>query len=82
LPLGSTEMIKPAACMINLLGERDGIGVPANIVDTVEINKVALHLYNKKTSRKGRKMGHITAIANDIDDAINQATNAFNKFEW
>ena len=82
LPLGSTEMIKPAACMINLLGERDGIGSPTNVTNTLEFNKVALHLYNKKTSRQGRKMGHITAIADNIDDAINQATAAFNKFSW
>ena len=80
LPLGSTEMVKSATCMINLLGERDGIGVPTNVTSMLEFNKVALHLYNKKTSRQGRKMGHITAIADNIDDAINQATDAFNKF--
>ena len=82
LPLGSTEMIKPAACMINLLGERDGIGVPENVVDTLGNSKTKLHLYNKKTSRKGRKMGHLTAIADTVEEVIKNATVAFEKFRW
>ncbi|MDR0926837.1 MAG: 5-(carboxyamino)imidazole ribonucleotide synthase [Ignavibacteria bacterium] len=82
LPLGSTEMVKPAACMINLLGTRNGIGVPENISSTLKETHTKLHLYNKKECRIGRKMGHITTIADTIENAIKEATNAYNHFVW
>ena len=82
LPLGSTEMIKPAAVMINLLGQRDGDGTPENVVDLLKFNRVKLHLYNKKSSRIGRKMGHITVIGEDIDETINYAENALEALVW
>jgi 5-(carboxyamino)imidazole ribonucleotide synthase len=68
LPLGSTEMVNAHAIMINLLGEREGSGVPSNVYDLLKNGKVKLHLYNKKSSRVGRKMGHITLIGNDLEE--------------
>lgn len=82
LPLGSPEMIVPAACMVNLLGEKDGIGVPRDVTKVLSNNKVKLHLYNKKTSRIGRKMGHITAIGNSQAEALDLAQNAANALIW
>lgn len=82
LPLGSTNMITPAAVMINLLGTRDGIGVPNNITDVLRHGKVHLHLYNKKVSRVGRKMGHITALGNTQTEAYNRAKSAADAIEW
>ncbi len=81
LPLGNPSLVLPNAVMINLLGEREGTGVPK---DTVEVHKTKafLHLYNKKSSRKGRKMGHITAIANSAKDANEIAESAFNALKW
>lgn len=82
LPLGSTEMIKPVAVMINLLGKRAGIGIPKNVINMLKYDKAKLHLYNKKQSRIGRKMGHITAIGNNHRDTLNYALEATNALEW
>ncbi|HPP40602.1 MAG TPA: 5-(carboxyamino)imidazole ribonucleotide synthase, partial [Candidatus Kapabacteria bacterium] len=82
LPLGSTEMIAPAACMVNLLGERDGIGIPADVTRTLGYQNIRLHLYNKKKSRKGRKMGHITAIGYSTKEAYNMAISAAQSIVW
>jgi 5-(carboxyamino)imidazole ribonucleotide synthase len=60
LPLGNTDMLFDAVCMINLLGVRDGIGIPKKINDILKVSNIKLHLYNKKESRIGRKMGHLT----------------------
>jgi 5-(carboxyamino)imidazole ribonucleotide synthase len=82
LPLGSTEMIKPGGAMVNLLGIRDGSGVPSDITKTLAHNEVWLHLYNKKSSRNGRKMGHITAMADTPEMALEKATLAANDIIW
>ena len=82
MPLGSTEMVNDYAIMINLLGERDGSGVPENIIEFMKHDKVKLHLYNKKGSRVGRKMGHITLIGNDLEEVKNTAREAVNSFVW
>lgn len=81
LPLGNTDLIMGAACMINLLGERDGSGVPNN-PDKMLTTKAKLHLYDKTESRIGRKMGHITAIANTVEEAEKIADDAANNFKW
>jgi len=60
LPLGSAEMVKPYAVMINLLGKTGGAGLIKNYNTALSDPNVHLHLYGKKNSRKGRKMGHVT----------------------
>ena len=82
LPLGSTEMKHNVVCMINLLGERDGIGVPQDVNSVLKFKHTKLHLYNKKHSRKGRKMGHLTTIGNDYDEVLKESQAAFNDFVW
>lgn len=82
LPLGSTEMVKDAAVMINLLGEREGSGVPENVDAFLKHKKAKLHLYNKKSSRIGRKMGHITLIGDDLENVISEARKAVSDFVW
>jgi 5-(carboxyamino)imidazole ribonucleotide synthase len=61
LPLGSTEMLRPAA-MANLLGDVWGKGEP-DWPAALELPEVKLHLYGKIEPRPGRKMGHLTATA-------------------
>jgi 5-(carboxyamino)imidazole ribonucleotide synthase len=61
LPLGSTEMLRPAA-MANLLGDMWGTGNP-DWTAALELPDVKLHLYGKTEARPGRKMGHLTATA-------------------
>ncbi|HEX3072313.1 MAG TPA: 5-(carboxyamino)imidazole ribonucleotide synthase, partial [Ignavibacteriales bacterium] len=60
LPLGSTEMVKPCAVMVNLLGKKDGEGIIENYESALSDNMAHLHIYGKRKSRIGRKMGHLT----------------------
>jgi 5-(carboxyamino)imidazole ribonucleotide synthase len=61
LPLGSPEMLQPAA-MANLLGDLWERGEP-DWAAALAFPDVKLHLYGKSTPRPGRKMGHLTALA-------------------
>jgi 5-(carboxyamino)imidazole ribonucleotide synthase len=61
LPLGSTELLCPAA-MANLLGDLWNSREP-NWVAACAHPNVKLHLYGKLAPRPGRKMGHLTALA-------------------
>ena len=67
LPLGSTELLRPAA-MANLLGDLWAGGTP-KWENACAVPGVALHLYGKKEPRPGRKMGHFTAVAATPADA-------------
>jgi len=61
MPLGSTEMIIPAAVMINILGNRRGKARVVGLEKTLAIPNISVHIYNKMETKKERKMGHITA---------------------
>ncbi|MCK9279635.1 MAG: 5-(carboxyamino)imidazole ribonucleotide synthase [Melioribacteraceae bacterium] len=67
LPLGETFMLRPKAVMINILGKNNGTSVISNYSSILKQSDLHLHLYGKDKSRKGRKMGHITAIGNSVD---------------
>jgi 5-(carboxyamino)imidazole ribonucleotide synthase len=67
LPLGSTEMLRPAA-MANLLGDVWESGEP-NWIAACAVPEVKLHLYGKTEPRRGRKMGHLTATAATPENA-------------
>jgi 5-(carboxyamino)imidazole ribonucleotide synthase len=69
LPLGSTELLKPAA-MANLLGDLWETGEP-DWESALKFPEIKLHLYGKTEPRKGRKMGHLTALADTADEAAN-----------
>jgi 5-(carboxyamino)imidazole ribonucleotide synthase len=61
LPLGSTELLCPAA-MANLLGDGWQQGEP-DWARACAAPNIKLHLYGKTEARPGRKMGHLTALA-------------------
>ena len=61
LPLGATGLHRPAA-MANLLGDL-WAGGPPRWERAAAIEGVHLHLYGKAEPRPGRKMGHLTALA-------------------
>jgi 5-(carboxyamino)imidazole ribonucleotide synthase len=67
LPLGATEIVRPAA-MANLLGDLWQGGEP-DWAAALAVPGVALHLYGKKDPRPGRKMGHVTALADTVEEA-------------
>ena len=70
LPLGSTHQLRPAA-MANLLGDLWATGEP-NWPAVCAMQNVKLHLYGKSEARRGRKMGHLTALADSAEDAARQ----------
>lgn len=67
LPLGSVAPVGPAA-MANLLGDVWDAGEPQWASALAE-PQVKLHLYGKTAPRPGRKMGHLTAVADSIEAA-------------
>lgn len=67
LPLGDTSYVKPAA-MANLLGDVWSNGEP-NWVAALADPRIKLHLYGKSGPRPGRKMGHLTALADSLEEA-------------
>jgi 5-(carboxyamino)imidazole ribonucleotide synthase len=74
LPLGSTEYLKPVA-MVNLLGDVWQNGEP-NWANALEIENVKLHLYGKAEARIGRKMGHLTCLADSVEKAVENVKKA------
>lgn len=67
LPLGSTAQHLPAA-MANLLGDLWDGGEP-DWPAALAMPDVKLHLYGKADPRPGRKMGHLTALADEPETA-------------
>jgi 5-(carboxyamino)imidazole ribonucleotide synthase len=68
LPLGATTLLRPAA-MANLLGDVWAKGEPKWDA-ALAVPDVKLHLYGKSDPRPGRKMGHLTAMADTTAQAI------------
>ncbi|MCC6865077.1 MAG: 5-(carboxyamino)imidazole ribonucleotide synthase [Ignavibacteria bacterium] len=79
LPLGSTEMIKQCAVMINLLGKTNTTGEVKNYKQALSDQCVHLHVYGKKLSRIGRKMGHITVTGDDRKKVLLKAKKSERK---
>ena len=74
LPLGSPRQLAPAA-MANLLGDCWQHGEP-DWAAALGTPGVSLHLYGKSDPRPGRKMGHLTAVAATVEEAIANVTRA------
>jgi 5-(carboxyamino)imidazole ribonucleotide synthase len=69
LPIGSTELVSPAA-MANLLGDLWSEGEPRwERVGQLDPG-VKLHLYGKRAAAPGRKMGHLTVLDRDPESAL------------
>jgi 5-(carboxyamino)imidazole ribonucleotide synthase len=70
LPLGNTDS-KVAGIMVNLVGSEGFSGnvVYENIEKILGWNGVTPHIYGKKQTRPFRKMGHVTIVNEDIDEA-------------
>lgn len=76
LPLGSTEMVVPAAVMINILGERNGPTRVTGLHKVLSSPHTSVHLYGKSPTKVDRKMGHITATGKTLDEARRRARKA------
>lgn len=75
LPLGSTEIIRPAA-IVNLLGDLWNGGEP-DLAGALAVPGVRLHLYGKRVARLGRKMGHLSAIGATPEEALERVQTAY-----
>ncbi len=79
LPLGATELYRPAA-MVNLLGDLWREGEP-DWAAALAFPAVKLHLYGKVEARPGRKMGHLTALGSSATEASELARAARSALE-
>ena len=70
LPLGNTTS-KVAGIMVNLVGAEGFIGnvVYENIEKIMAIDGVTPHIYGKRETRPFRKMGHVTIINENMNEA-------------
>jgi 5-(carboxyamino)imidazole ribonucleotide synthase len=70
LPLGNTEN-KVASVMVNLVGAENHSGnvLYKNIEHIMAMDGVTPHIYGKKETRPFRKMGHVTIVNEDINEA-------------
>ncbi len=76
LPLGATRMLAPAATMVNLLGAPDSPAAPRGLSEALAVSGAHVHLYGKRRSRPGRKMGHVTALGASVEETTAIATRA------
>ncbi len=70
LPLGNTDS-KTGGIMVNLVGAEGHTGnvVYQHIETIMAMNGVTPHIYGKKQTRPFRKMGHVTIVNEDINEA-------------
>lgn len=80
LPLGSAKLFSPAI-MLNVLGniwspssDSDArLGKEPNWTEVLMVPNTKIYLYNKHPVEYGRKMGHITIVADTIDQVRDSA---------
>jgi len=79
LPLGDPRPIAAWSVMVNVVGPADVDGLPPLQEAFRHVMArdpgVHVHLYGKSI-RPGRKLGHVTVVADDLDDALVRAHHA------
>jgi 5-(carboxyamino)imidazole ribonucleotide synthase len=81
LPLGDPAPLAPWSVMINVLGGPAGQTMPERYPSAfADHPEVKVHSY-AKTSRPGRKVGHVTATGDELDDVIARARAAAGFFQ-
>jgi 5-(carboxyamino)imidazole ribonucleotide synthase len=74
LPLGDTSVVQPAA-IANLLGDLWLDHAP-RFDQALAVPGVRVHLYEKHQPRKGRKMGHLSAVGATPQQAVERVLEA------
>lgn len=76
LPLGRTDS-KVGGVMVNLVGAEGHTGnvIYENIENIMTMDGVTPHIYGKKQTRPFRKMGHVTIVNEDLNEARRVAEN-------
>jgi 5-(carboxyamino)imidazole ribonucleotide synthase len=75
LPLGPTWPSVPAAVTINVIGTLDGVDPARHLPEALAVEGAQIHLYGKVPS-PGRKLGHVTAVGDDVEQARELALRA------
>lgn len=73
-PLGNTSAIMPSV-MLNIVGKEGHSGKARyeGLEEMLKIENAFFHLYGKKQTKPGRKMGHVTVISRERADLLYQA---------
>lgn len=73
-PLGNTKAILPSL-MLNLIGSEGARGIAKynGLNEVLSIDNAFVHIYGKKETAPGRKMGHITILSNEKQDLTHKA---------
>ena len=79
LPLGSPRLRAPAAVMMNILGGDVGDLYSAYRHVFARDPGLKVHLYGKEV-RPGRKVGHVTAVGDDLEELTMRARHAADYF--
>lgn len=69
LPLGDVSMREDSAVMINILGEKDAPAKVVRLGAVLQTDRAYVHIYGKRETKIGRKMGHITVLDKYLDVA-------------
>ena len=79
LPLGSPRLVAPHAVMVNILGGDVGNLYSAYRHVFARDPGLKVHLYGKEV-KPGRKVGHVTAVGDDVEQLLSRARHAANYF--
>ena len=73
-PLGNTDAILPSI-MVNIIGAQscDGNVKYEGLEDVMKIDNAFVHIYGKKQTRPGRKMGHVTIMSKEKQDLLHKS---------
>lgn len=73
-PLGNTNYLFPSV-MVNIIGADGYSGevVYEGLEEILQIENAFVHLYGKKQTKPGRKMGHVTILSNEKQDLLHNS---------
>jgi 5-(carboxyamino)imidazole ribonucleotide synthase len=73
-PLGNTDAILPSI-MVNIIGHGDSSGDVKyeGLEDVLKIDNAFVHLYGKRQTKPGRKMGHVTILSKEKQDLLHKS---------
>jgi len=77
-PLGESGLLRPAAT-VNLIADANTMDLSSRLPLALAIPDVHVHLY-QKAPRPGRKVGHVTALADSVPEALERARTAAEGF--
>jgi 5-(carboxyamino)imidazole ribonucleotide synthase len=78
-PLGNTDFIMPSV-MVNVVGAEGFTGdvIYEGLEEVLKIENAFVHLYGKKQTKPGRKMGHVTILSAEKQDLLHKSNKIKN----